>query len=180
MGPHWRSQMTIFFLSPALSAAQRPFFTCIYPPKTSLHGRVRSFAILSHSFVIYLHFFGLVGKVCITLLHHFVIGSTFLRLLYRWRTNRMWWDDYTAIIPLVIDVGYVIFMWWGFGGGRGKPYIRLPSPSDSDKSFLVSDLASRKLEGFNYSSLFAAIGWTIIWWPPYVFTRPSTMLTPQF
>jgi hypothetical protein len=106
-------------------------------------------------------------KVCITILHLVVIGCTFLRLLHRWRTNRMWWDDYSTVLPLVIDVAYVIFMWWKFRGG-GKLTYPFRARSIWINIFSFSGLASQKSEGFIYSALFfASICWTIIWWLLY-------------
>jgi hypothetical protein len=48
---------------------------------------------------------------CVSVLHIIAIGSTLFRLFYRHRTRRLWWDDYTAIIPLVMECMYLTVLW---------------------------------------------------------------------
>ena len=56
-------------------------------------------------------------KVSVTLFHSLVIGVTILRLVHRWRSKRMWWDDYSTFIVLLVDVMYVVIMWLRFRHG---------------------------------------------------------------
>jgi len=62
-------------------------------------------------------------KVCVTILHLFVIGVTSVRLVHRWRTKRMWWDDYGAFVTLIVDVLVVILMWLKFRHGGKKSFF---------------------------------------------------------
>ncbi|KAF8202430.1 hypothetical protein BJ912DRAFT_944785 [Pholiota molesta] len=57
----------------------------------------------------------LVLDIFVTLLHATVIGFTFLRIHYRKRTHRLWWDDFTALLAALIDCGYVPLLWFGYG-----------------------------------------------------------------
>ncbi|KDR81176.1 hypothetical protein GALMADRAFT_241731 [Galerina marginata CBS 339.88] len=50
-------------------------------------------------------------EVGVTLLQAIAIASTVVRLAHRWRTDRMWWDDWTAFPPLFFDIMYVIILW---------------------------------------------------------------------
>jgi len=65
------------------------------------------------------------GKVCMTFFHLLVLGITSVRIVHRWRTKRMWWDDYGAFVSLIVDVIYVILMWLRFRYG-GKRYCFVP------------------------------------------------------
>ncbi|KIM46677.1 hypothetical protein M413DRAFT_56398, partial [Hebeloma cylindrosporum] len=56
-------------------------------------------------------------KVSVTLFHLLAVGFTLLRLVYRWKTKRLWWDDYITIIPLMVDILYIILMWLRFRDG---------------------------------------------------------------
>ena len=56
-------------------------------------------------------------KASVTLLHLLAAGSTLLRLVHRWKTNRMWWDDYITVIPLMVDIIFIILMWLRFRDG---------------------------------------------------------------
>ena len=56
-----------------------------------------------------------------TVFHFLVIGATSLRLVHRWRTKRLWWDDYSAFVVLVVDIVYVVHMWLRFRyGGKNN------------------------------------------------------------
>ncbi|KIM47024.1 hypothetical protein M413DRAFT_23319 [Hebeloma cylindrosporum] len=71
------------------------------------------------------------------------LGFTCLRLVHRWRTKQMWWDDYSAFIPLTVDVIYIVLTWLRFRDG-------------------VAGIT--EMEGFLYSDWFGvALGWTVIW-----------------
>jgi len=60
--------------------------------------------------------------VSVTLFHLLVVAATFLRLVHRWRTKQLWWDDYSAFIVLLVDITFVIIMWWRFRNG-GKHLV---------------------------------------------------------
>ncbi|KIM47026.1 hypothetical protein M413DRAFT_268127 [Hebeloma cylindrosporum] len=85
----------------------------------------------------------LAWEICLTLFHFFIVGFTCLRLGHRWRTKQMWWDDYSACIPLTVDVIFIILTWLRFRDGvAGIP----------------------EMGGFVYSDWFGvALGWTVIW-----------------
>ncbi|KDR75564.1 hypothetical protein GALMADRAFT_248043 [Galerina marginata CBS 339.88] len=53
----------------------------------------------------------LVWVVCPTVLQVIAIGFTFIRLVHRWRTCRMWWDDWVVLIPLIVDCLYLSLTW---------------------------------------------------------------------
>ncbi|KAF8161393.1 hypothetical protein B0H34DRAFT_378652 [Crassisporium funariophilum] len=59
----------------------------------------------------------LAWEICITLLHAVSIGCTFVRLIRRWRINRMWWDDYLVCIPLLADGMFLTNLWLRFRDG---------------------------------------------------------------
>jgi len=68
--------------------------------------------------------FGRLWIVSATLFHLLVVGATSLRLVHRWRTMRMWWDDYSAFIVLLVDVMYVVLMWLRFRyGGKHTRFM---------------------------------------------------------
>ena len=100
---------------PARSVAPKPFLHASTPAKPPSMGVcVISVPLKSPSTEYW--------KVCMTLLHIVVIGTTCLRLLHRCQTKRMWWDDYITIIPLLVDVAYVVLMWLKFRGGGKHTY----------------------------------------------------------
>ncbi|KDR75565.1 hypothetical protein GALMADRAFT_279586 [Galerina marginata CBS 339.88] len=53
----------------------------------------------------------LVWKVCMTVLQLIAIGFTIIRLLQRWRTSRMWWDDWVVVLALLADCLFLSLMW---------------------------------------------------------------------
>ncbi|KJA23503.1 hypothetical protein HYPSUDRAFT_184904 [Hypholoma sublateritium FD-334 SS-4] len=52
--------------------------------------------------------------VIVTFLHATAIALTVMRLKYRKRTNRLWWDDFTVFLAVVLDCGYVITLWFPY------------------------------------------------------------------
>ncbi|PPQ91735.1 hypothetical protein CVT25_013017 [Psilocybe cyanescens] len=50
-------------------------------------------------------------KVSLSILHGIAIFSTCLRLETRRRTRRLWWDDYTTIIPAITDCLNIAMLW---------------------------------------------------------------------
>lgn len=50
-------------------------------------------------------------EVCMTPLHVIAIAITILRLEYRQRTHKLWWDDMFALFALVMDCVYLVNMW---------------------------------------------------------------------
>jgi hypothetical protein len=46
-----------------------------------------------------------------TVLQLTAVGTTAFRLYYRHKTQRLWWDDYTAIVPLVAEFIYIPVLW---------------------------------------------------------------------
>ncbi|KAF9558837.1 hypothetical protein CPC08DRAFT_819094 [Agrocybe pediades] len=57
------------------------------------------------------------SQVIITLLHVLALSSTVLRLLDRFFKQRMWWDDYLAVLPLCTDAIFLAMYWLSFGAG---------------------------------------------------------------
>ncbi|PPQ70432.1 hypothetical protein CVT25_004304 [Psilocybe cyanescens] len=55
----------------------------------------------------------LTWKVCVTVVQAVSITSTVIRLVHRWHTRRMWWDDWATFVPLLVDCLYLAFMWKG-------------------------------------------------------------------
>ncbi|KDR69785.1 hypothetical protein GALMADRAFT_908965 [Galerina marginata CBS 339.88] len=53
-------------------------------------------------------------KVSMSILHILAICSTIYRLIHRFRIQRIWWDDYLVIVPLVIDCVYCPLLWFRF------------------------------------------------------------------
>ncbi|PPQ79201.1 hypothetical protein CVT25_002779 [Psilocybe cyanescens] len=56
------------------------------------------------------------AEVCVTVVQVASITSTVIRLVHRWRTRRMWWDDWVTFVPLLVDCLYLSFMWKGAQG----------------------------------------------------------------
>jgi hypothetical protein len=104
-------------------------------------------------------------KVSVTLFHLLAVGSTLLRLVHRWKTKRMWWDDYITVIPFTVDIVHIILMWLRFRDGGKHTHS---SPSKSNECFLAAGVtflaAGVTKPRFIYSTWFAAaISWTVIW-----------------
>ncbi|CAA7260466.1 unnamed protein product [Cyclocybe aegerita] len=55
-----------------------------------------------------------VWGVILSLLHLIAIGSTVFRIVHRYRTKKLWWDDYLAFIPLTMDCALFIQLWCRF------------------------------------------------------------------
>ncbi|KAF9051993.1 hypothetical protein BJ165DRAFT_1524872 [Panaeolus papilionaceus] len=53
----------------------------------------------------------LAWQICLTIFHAIAIGFTLTRLVHRWRTRKIWWDDYIVLLPLVTDIVYVVVNW---------------------------------------------------------------------
>jgi len=85
-------------------------------------------------------------KVSLGIFHGLALGSTGFRLLYRFRANKWWWDDYVLTVPFVLDVVYAILFYTRFRGS---------SDSSSNDDNLLKILMSYWL-----SDLFLI---TIIW-----------------
>ncbi|KAF8966776.1 hypothetical protein BDZ97DRAFT_1756370 [Flammula alnicola] len=54
----------------------------------------------------------LAWKISVTLLHFVSITFTLVRVGYRWRTRRLWWDDRIVMIAMVADCIYIVIMWF--------------------------------------------------------------------
>ncbi|KIJ96699.1 hypothetical protein K443DRAFT_633963 [Laccaria amethystina LaAM-08-1] len=50
----------------------------------------------------------LAWKITLTIFQAIAISSTLYRLLRRYRIQRLWWDDYVVVIPLVMDIVYTV------------------------------------------------------------------------
>jgi len=46
--------------------------------------------------------------VTLTIFQAIAISSTLYRLVRRYRIQRLWWDDYVVVIPLVMDIVYAV------------------------------------------------------------------------
>ncbi|KAF8806684.1 hypothetical protein BYT27DRAFT_6636398 [Phlegmacium glaucopus] len=69
----------------------------------------------------------LAWKISVTLLQFLAIGTTIFRLVRRWRSQRMWWDDYVVCIPVALDCLYVTVLWIKFQHKVVKPNATLDS-----------------------------------------------------
>lgn len=61
--------------------------------------------------------------VCISILHCVAIAVGASRLWLRYRSSRMWWDDYLVILPVLFDIFYWITL------------LAIPRPGPSKSSF---------------------------------------------
>jgi len=103
----------------------------------------------------------LAWEISATVFHFLVVQVTFLRLVHRWRTERMWWDDYTAFILLMLDVIYVILTWLRFRYG-------------------VTGLTTGKIEGFIYSAWFGhVVGWAVVWGSRFSLSLSIARIFPE-
>ncbi|EDR08954.1 uncharacterized protein LACBIDRAFT_296577 [Laccaria bicolor S238N-H82] len=50
----------------------------------------------------------LAWKITLTIFQAIAISSTLYRLWRRYRIQRLWWDDYVVVIPLVMDIVYTV------------------------------------------------------------------------
>ncbi|KAF8894355.1 hypothetical protein CPB84DRAFT_1682717 [Gymnopilus junonius] len=48
----------------------------------------------------------LAWKISVSFLHLMAIGCAIYRLLHRYMIQRLWWDDYMVIVPLVLSLVY--------------------------------------------------------------------------
>ncbi|KAF8966773.1 hypothetical protein BDZ97DRAFT_1917290 [Flammula alnicola] len=78
----------------------------------------------------------LAWKISVTLLHFVSITFTLVRVGYRWRTRRLWWDDRIVMIPMVADCIYIVTMWFKL---RKDKISWVPS---DDHTFLYSEWLS--------------------------------------
>jgi len=99
--------------------------------------------------------------VCVTLLQAVSFSATILRLFHRWRTNRLWWDDYVLLLPFVADVLLVILTWTTFGSHRTfSPSVLLVLSSGLTCHFAERDLTGK----FFHSDWFSAfLYFTVVW-----------------
>lgn len=51
-------------------------------------------------------------RVSLTILHLVGIGSTLFRFHYRYFTGRLWWDDYSSLLPLLMECAYAVTLWF--------------------------------------------------------------------
>ncbi|PPQ83595.1 hypothetical protein CVT25_006345 [Psilocybe cyanescens] len=87
----------------------------------------------------------LAWKISITLVHFVSLSMTMVRIRHRWRTCRIWWDDYIVVIPWAFDCVSTILLWTKYRNRDISWYI--PDP-----------------EGFVYSKWFDAfVYFTVIW-----------------
>ncbi|PPQ82422.1 hypothetical protein CVT25_008369 [Psilocybe cyanescens] len=89
--------------------------------------------------------------VSITLVHFLSLSMTIVRIRHRWRTGRIWWDDYIVVIPWAFDFISTILLWTEY--------------KNTDISLYTPDP-----EGFVYSNWFYAFTYfTIIWYVCIIF-----------
>lgn len=60
--------------------------------------------------------------VSITFVHCLSLSMTLIRLNHRWRTSRIWWDDYVVVIPWVFDLFSTIILWTEYTN-KGTPFL---------------------------------------------------------
>ncbi|KAF9472860.1 hypothetical protein BDN70DRAFT_997964 [Pholiota conissans] len=53
-------------------------------------------------------------NIFLTTLHCVAIGLTIFRFQYRYRTGRLWWDDYFAAVAAGIDTAAIAALWMGY------------------------------------------------------------------
>ncbi|PPQ71455.1 hypothetical protein CVT24_011967 [Panaeolus cyanescens] len=53
----------------------------------------------------------LAWQICLTVFHSIAIGFIIARLVHRWRTRKLWWDDYIILLPFVTDIAYLSVNW---------------------------------------------------------------------
>ncbi|KAF5322893.1 hypothetical protein D9619_002199 [Psilocybe cf. subviscida] len=50
----------------------------------------------------------IVWKVCVTILHCVAIAVSAFRIWLRYRSSRVWWDDYLVVVPMLFDIFYCV------------------------------------------------------------------------
>ncbi|KAF9002142.1 hypothetical protein BDQ17DRAFT_550380 [Cyathus striatus] len=50
-------------------------------------------------------------KMAVTIIHVIAIAAACLRIAYRYRSRRMWWDDYAAAPPVLAECLNIIVLW---------------------------------------------------------------------
>ena len=143
---------------PAHRAVQTLTLQCVYPRKISLHGKVSHI----NSFTSESIHTAQLREVSASIFHFLVLGATLLRLIHRWRTRKIWWEDYTVCIVLLVDTILVILTWLRFRFGGKHTHF---TPKWLWQYFVVHDIITGKVQGFIYSAwLSAAMAWAVIWW----------------
>ena len=62
--------------------------------------------------------------VTLTIFQAIAISSTLYRLWRRYRIQRLWWDDYVVVIPLVMDIVFTVTFCLQFRNS-GKSSVRV-------------------------------------------------------
>ncbi|TFK32127.1 hypothetical protein BDQ12DRAFT_716594 [Crucibulum laeve] len=97
-------------------------------------------------------------KVSICVLHLIAALSSVIRVYYRHRTRRLWWDDYASIVPAVFECFTAVVIW-----------LRLRSFDDSEHS--------RRLK-VTYSYMNTAAFGFVIWWSRISLALAVVRITP--
>ncbi|KAF8806687.1 hypothetical protein BYT27DRAFT_7242893 [Phlegmacium glaucopus] len=61
----------------------------------------------------------LAWQVSMTLLQLLAMGMTIFRLVHRWRSHRLWWDDYVVCLPPCLECILVVQIWLKFHQANG-------------------------------------------------------------
>ncbi|TFK70118.1 hypothetical protein BDN72DRAFT_942523 [Pluteus cervinus] len=75
-------------------------------------------------------------KVAMSILHSIAIACTIFRLWYRRQIRRLWWDDYTSIITLIMESAMFTTLWVT----SGRQYF-LPRDPKAIASFMLESVS---------------------------------------
>lgn len=50
----------------------------------------------------------------LTAIHVTGIGLTVFRFRYRAKTQRLWWDDWIALLAMLVDCVYITILWFDY------------------------------------------------------------------
>ncbi|KAF8992184.1 hypothetical protein BDQ17DRAFT_1432598 [Cyathus striatus] len=101
-------------------------------------------------------------KISVTILHVTAVATACLRINYRRRTRRLWWDDYAASVPAFTECFNAAFLW-----------IRLRHFSDEEDALLRE---MKVTLSFLNSGLFA----TTIWWSRISMALAIVRISPEW
>ncbi|KAH9483195.1 hypothetical protein JR316_0005299 [Psilocybe cubensis] len=103
---------------PKQSSAIKSEIKWQYHIKTKKPGKLRTLDVLRRSILSDLFF----RLVSITVIHCLALGLALIRLTHRWRTRRLWWDDYVVIIPWVFDLFSLVILCVQYSSNKGWWY----------------------------------------------------------
>lgn len=102
------------------------------------------------------------NTVTLTIFQAIAISSTLYRLFRRYRIQRLWWDDYVVVIPLVMDIVYTVIFCLQFRDSGESSSVMVGFMNDESIPRRCTDPSLEKVLEIYWLQIFFLL--TIVWY----------------